>query len=74
MTIDPEAEALAKRRFMLLNLVRLSGAALVLLGLAIAQGVIELPVVIGIILAAAGLFEFFFLPRLVARKWRSGER
>lgn len=64
-------EALAKQRFMMLNLVRLMGLAMVLVGIAIAQGVIDLPMPFGIILAIAGLLEFFLMPNILAKNWKS---
>lgn len=71
---DNEAEALARQRFMALNLIRLSGLALVLFGIAIAQGVIDLPPIVGMVFAGLGLFDFFFVPRLIAKRWRSNDR
>jgi hypothetical protein len=68
-----EKEALAKRRFGLLNLVRLMGLALVLIGIAITQGAIDLPTPIGIVLAITGLLEFFLMPNIIAKSWKSGE-
>lgn len=64
-------EARAKQRFMLLNLVRLGGLAMVMLGVAIASGALALPAPIGWVLALAGMAEFFFLPPMLARNWRS---
>lgn len=68
---DFDAEALAKRRFLAINLIRFAGLACVLLGIAIAQGVIDLPPLVGLALAAFGLFDFFFMPRTIAKRWRS---
>lgn len=67
-------ETQAKRRFMLLNLARLGGLALVLLGIAIASGTIALPAPVGWVLAIIGTAEFFFLPPMLAKNWRSGDR
>ncbi len=68
---DQDAEALAKRRFLAINLVRMTGLVCVLLGVAIAQGVIDLPRLVGLALAAFGLYDFFFVPRMLSRRWRS---
>lgn len=69
-----EAEALVRRKFMLLNLVRLAALASVLIGIAISQDAIDLPQPLGIVLAIAGLIGFFFGPNLLARRWRSDDQ
>jgi hypothetical protein len=68
-----EDEARARQRFLVLNAARLGGLGLVLLGIVIARGALPLgvPWVVGVIIAVAGLLEFFFLPRLIARRWKS---
>lgn len=74
--IDPgreAAEARARNGYFIINAVRLSGIALVLLGLAIARGLIDLPWAVGAVIAVVGLVAFFFLPRIVARRWKSGD-
>jgi hypothetical protein len=65
-------EARARQRYLVLNAVRLSGLGLVLFGIVIARGVqpFDVPWVVGVIIAVAGLLEFFFLPRLMARRWK----
>jgi hypothetical protein len=65
------AEARARNGFIVINLVRFSGLGLVMLGIAIARGVIDLPWIAGAVIAVAGLLEFFFLPRIVARAWKA---
>lgn len=67
------AEALARQRFIILNVLRFSGIAILMFGLAIARGLIDLPWVVGVVLAVAGFLEFFFLPRFIARGWRAGD-
>ncbi|ABD27276.1 hypothetical protein Saro_2840 [Novosphingobium aromaticivorans DSM 12444] len=71
-----QAQDQAMRRFFLLQAVRASGAVLVLLGVLVQTGrapaLLEgLPPVAGIVMAAAGLLDFFFLPRALARRWRT---
>lgn len=61
----------ARGRFFILQLVRLVGVAMVLSGLAITQGAIDLPPAVGVLLVAAGFVEVFFIPRLLARQWKS---
>ena len=68
------AEARARSGFIIINLVRFSGVALVMLGFAIVRGVIDLPYAVGAVIAVAGFFEVFFLPRFIARRWNAGDR
>jgi hypothetical protein len=60
----------ARTGFIIITLVRFSGVALVMLGFAIVRGVIDLPYTVGAVLAVAGFFEVFFLPRFIARRFR----
>lgn len=62
---------LARRRFFILQAVRMAGVAMVLTGLAITQGAIDLPQAAGVALVAAGFIDVFFVPRLLAKKWKS---
>lgn len=71
---DQAAEALAKKRFIALNLIRITGLICVLLGVAVAQGVIDLPRLLGLALAAFGLYDFFFMPRMLAKRWKSPDQ
>ena len=75
MTDQPqdEAEGLAKQRFMLLNLVRLMGLAMVLVGIDITQCAIDLPYAVGVVLAIFGLLELFLMPNIIAKSWKSNE-
>ncbi|QHL90093.1 hypothetical protein GVO57_03675 [Sphingomonas changnyeongensis] len=58
----------------MLSFLRLGGAVLLMLGLAAASGRFEaVPRLAGIVLVLAGAFGFALLPRLLARRWRSGE-
>jgi hypothetical protein len=76
MSLSPReaAEAQARQRLIVLNLVRFSGVALVMVGFAIVRQVIDLPWVVGAVLAIVGLLEFFFLPRIIARSWKAGDQ
>ena len=64
-------EQLARRRFTILSLVRLSGAAFLTVGLLSVAGKIVVPQLGGFVLIAAGLSNFLFVPRHLARKWKS---
>jgi hypothetical protein len=71
MTREAE-EARARTVFILITAVRFSGIALIMLGFAIAERVIDLPWIVGVVLALAGFIDFFFVPRLIARRWNAG--
>lgn len=69
-----EAEALARKRFMVLQAIRLSGALLALLGAIIISGrLIDIPAV-GYVLLVVGALELFLVPNIVSRQWRSKDR
>lgn len=66
----------AAGRFFALQAVRLSGAVMVLLGVMIGTGRAPaalggIPQAVGYVLAVLGMAEFFWIPRLLARKWRT---
>ena len=63
-------EDIARQRWMVLNIVRIGGLALVLVALAIHYGRIPWPEPVAWVLAATGLLEFFIAPKLLARRWR----
>jgi len=73
MTNDPhaQAETRARNRYIVLNAVRFGGLAMLMIGLAMARGVMDGPYWLGVGLAVAGLLDFFFVPRLLARGWAS---
>ena len=67
MTKDP-----ARTRFFAIGLVRLSGAALALLGIAILNNrLIEPAEVIGGILIVVGVVDLLVFPLILARRWRT---
>lgn len=65
----------AAARFAVLQLVRFSGALLAFAGVLIASGTVawlpKLPQALGYGLIAAGLADFFAVPMLLARRWKS---
>ncbi len=65
---------LARTRFLFLNLIRLGALALVLFGVTIASGKMGWPEWIGLVLALAGAAEFFFLPWMLAKRWKSTDQ
>ncbi len=62
----------AKQRFMLLNLARLSGIILVLIGIANLREKLlpEYSPTLGAILLVAGAIDFFLAPVLMKKAWR----
>ena len=61
----------ARNRFIVIQIVRLSGVAMVLVGLLVMTGRIDWPREAGLVLAAAGLFEALLAPLLLSRKWKT---
>ncbi|MEO1045462.1 MAG: hypothetical protein AAFX04_08500 [Pseudomonadota bacterium] len=67
-------ETQAKQRFAVINILRLGGAVLVVLALLMINGTIGgLPDIVAYVLLVVGLFDFFVVPLLLARRWRSPE-
>lgn len=63
------AETRARNRFMAINVVRISGVLMVLAGLAVMNGALDLPEVVAWGLIGLGLAEVFIFPTLLSRKW-----
>ena len=68
---EPVSEDVARGRWMVINAVRASGAAMVVVGLLVIQAVIPAPDWAGYAILVAGLVDIFLAPLLLARKWRS---
>ena len=66
---DPDIQA--RNRFIVIQIVRISGVAMVLLGLLVMTGRIDWPREAGFGLAALGLFEALLAPLLLSRKWKT---
>ena len=64
-------DALAAKRYWTLQLVRLGGIALTLVGILVFEGRISATPALGYVMFAAGALGFFFLPRRLAKAWRS---
>ncbi len=64
----------AKARFLVITAFRWFGVALILIGMLISVGKIDLPVLVGPLFIILGLFEAFIMPRTLARKWKSPEQ
>lgn len=66
MSNDP-----AQTRFFTLAIVRLIGGLMVLAGILVVAGKLPIAGWAGYVLILLGMFEFFFLPTLLARQWSS---
>ena len=68
----------AKVRFMVIQAMRAIGALLAAGGIAIAShrfpALATIPDAVGYVLLAAGIADFFVVPQVLARRWRSGRR
>jgi membrane protein YdbS with pleckstrin-like domain len=68
---EPVSDDVARNRFIIINLVRLSGVVMVLASMLILANAIEGSYAFGYVLLAAGLVDIFVVPQLLARKWRT---
>ncbi|WP_284124570.1 hypothetical protein [Parerythrobacter aestuarii] len=69
-----DQEQLARKRFLILQLIRLSGAAMALFGAVIISGrLIDFPE-LGYLLLVLGAMEFFLLPNLISKSWRTPDQ
>jgi hypothetical protein len=68
---DPVDDETARRRWTVIQTVRFAGVALVLVGILIRYAVIPAPLAVGIALIILGLAGTFFMPVMLARRWRT---
>jgi hypothetical protein len=69
-----DRDALASQRFFMLQALRLGGAVMAMIGAVIISGrFVDMPA-LGYVLLVLGAVEFFVLPNMVARKWRSPDK
>jgi hypothetical protein len=64
-------ESIAKQRFLMLSLIRLASTALLVVGLLILAGKLNMPKPAGAAFAIFGLLELVLLPRFLASKWKT---
>jgi hypothetical protein len=64
----------ARNRFMMIQLMRIGGVAMILFGIAVLRDVVELPDIAGYVLVVMGMGEAFFVPQMLARLWSSNRR
>lgn len=69
--VEPTSEDDARTRWMVISATRLVGAAMVLVGILALKHAIAIPDVAGYAFLAFGLFDFFAVPQILARKWRT---
>ncbi len=67
----PVSDEVARGRWLVISVVRLSGVAMVIVGILGVQQVFEYPAIAGYALIAVGLLDIFLVPQILARKWRS---
>lgn len=71
---DPSQDQTARNRFLVIAMVRLFGVAMILMAIAIAQGMVDLPPITVWVLAPLGVIEAFLMPVVLARMWRSADQ
>ncbi|MFN3749229.1 MAG: hypothetical protein ACK4SJ_11140 [Sphingorhabdus sp.] len=66
-----EREEQARKRFIILNILRFSGAIVVMMGLAISAGRLfpDFPPLLGYLFLILGMIEFFLMPLLLKKSW-----
>ncbi len=72
--VDPKVaeETRAQYRFLVLNLCRITGAVMLVIGLAvIAREAFGLPKTAGYLLFVVGMIDFILVPVLLAKRWKS---
>lgn len=70
----PDPDQRAKSRFLAINAMRVTGVVMVLMGIAIVRGAIDLPDVAAYVLIALGLVEAFVAPAVLARAWSTKDQ
>lgn len=69
-----QADIRARNRFMVINAVRFGGVLMILAGLAISNGALDLPEPLAWVLIVMGMLETFVFPTLLSRLWSSNDR
>lgn len=70
--MTPEDETKAQYRFLVINICRITGAVMLVIGLAvIARGVLGLPKAAGYLLFLVGMVDFLLAPVFLSKRWKS---
>lgn len=70
--MTPEDETKAQYRFLVINICRITGAVMLVIGLAvIARGVFGLPKAAGYLLFLVGMVDFLLVPVFLSKRWKS---
>ena len=73
--VEPDfAERQARKRFMVINVVRIAGVAMILLGLLVASGSVDWPQWSAYVLMGVGMVDAFIFPTLLSRRWSTNDR
>lgn len=67
----PVSDEVARNRWLVINVLRLGGVAMVIAGMLGTRQVIEMPLIAAYALIGIGLIDIFLVPLLLARKWRT---
>lgn len=69
-------ERAARNRYLIMNAARIGGLAMLLIGIAMARNAPHLSPkwIVGAGMAVAGMLEFFFLPPIIAKRWKAADR
>lgn len=68
---EPVSEDVARGRWLAINMARIGGVAMVIVGILVVEKMFEFPAIAGYALIAVGLLDIFLVPQILARKWRS---
>lgn len=72
-TPTPQDDDPAKGRFMFMQMMRLGGLLLVFGGILIISGTVTGPPALGYGLLVLGVVEFFIMPIMLAKRWKTPE-
>ena len=70
--MTPEEETKAQYRFLVINIFRITGAIMLVVGLAIiAREAFGLPKAAGYVLFLVGMVDFLMVPVFLSKRWKS---
>lgn len=70
--MTPEEDTKAQYRFLVINICRITGAVMLVVGLAvIARGAFGLPKAAGYVLFLVGMIDFLMVPVFLSKRWKS---